>query len=91
MKYDAKEIKTLTGKRTRAEGETALYQSLEQRQWRYGDRAYGLAGYDRRRDIVHFTSTWAAPGGGAGHSRLGLPLRAAIESDGNLAGASVLH
>lgn len=91
MKYDAKEIKTLTGKRTRAEGESALYASLEKRQWRCGERVYGLAGYDRRRDVVHFTATWPAPGGGACHSRLGLPLRAAIESDGSLTGASVLH
>lgn len=91
MKYSASELKQLTGKATRAQGETALYNALETRQWRRGERQYTVAGYDRRKDLVHFTATWPAPGGGVGHSRVGLALRLAVEGDGDLAQASVLH
>lgn len=91
MKYGAQEIKELTGKRTRAEGESAFYATLVQRQWRCGERAYRVAGYDRRKDLVHFTATWVVAGDGVGHSRLGLPLRLAAEGNGDLAAAKVLH
>lgn len=91
MKYTAKELKQITGKPTRAEGETFLYNELGQRAWRFGARSYNVAGYDRCRDLVHFTATWAAEGGGVGHSRLGLSLRSAVEGNGDLAQAIVLH
>lgn len=50
-----------------------------------------IAGYDRRKHLVHFTTNWAVAGGGIGHSRLGLPLQPAVESDGELAAATILH
>jgi hypothetical protein len=91
MKYTAQELKKLTAMPTRAQGETALYASLEGRQWHLGDRAYTLAGYDRRKDLVHFTATWPRLGGGVFHSRIGLALRLAVDGAGDLTGASTLH
>lgn len=90
MKLSAAKIKTLTGCKTRTLGESALYARLEKQTWFRGDRGYRPAGFDRRKDLVHFTSTWAAQGGGAGHSRLGLPLKLALECNGDLAQASVI-
>ena len=91
MKLSAAEIKEMTGCKTRALGESALYARLEAQNWFRGDRVYRTAGFDRRRDLVHFTATWALEGGGVGHSRVGLPLKLALESNGNLAQASTLH
>jgi hypothetical protein len=90
MKMSAAEIKAITGCATRALGENALYARLEQQIWRHGDRVYRTAGFDRRKGLVHFTSTWAIEGG-AGHSRLGLSLKLALECQGDLAHAIVLH
>jgi hypothetical protein len=90
MKLTAKEIKQLTGAKTRFEGETALYKQLEDRQWTLSGRTYKVAGYDRRKDLVHFTSTWAVEGG-AGHSRVGVPLKQAIDPRTDLIGVTVLH
>lgn len=91
MKLSAAEIKKMTGCATRAHGETALYTSLEAKSWHRGNRAYKTAGYDRARDLVHFTATWSVEDGGVGHSRLALSLHAALECDGDLAPATVLH
>lgn len=91
MKLSAAEAKQMTGCKTRALGETALYARLEAQSWFRGDRVYRTAGFDRRRNLVHFTSTWAGEGGGVGHSRVGLPLKLALECRGDLAQASVLH
>lgn len=91
MKYSARELRALTGQPNRAQGENALYKGLGEHAWRLGERQYQLAGYDRAKDVVHFTATWAAEGGGFGHSRLGLPLRVAVERRGDLAHAKVLH
>jgi hypothetical protein len=91
MKYTATEIKAFTGKKSRAEAETALYATLGSREWRRVGRVYRPAGYARSRDLVHFTATWAVEGGGVGHSRVGIPLRLAVEGDGDLTTALVLH
>ena len=91
MKYSASELKKLTGKATRATAESALYAALESRQWHRGGQQYQVAGYDRRKDLVHFTATWARDGGGAFHRRVGVPLRLAVEGNGDLEGAVVLH
>lgn len=91
MKLSAAQIKEMTGAKTRALGESALYAQLEAQTWFRGDRAYRTAGFDRRKDLVHFTATWAAEGGGVGHSRLGMPMKLALECAGNLANATVLH
>lgn len=91
MKYTAQELKALTGKRTRAEGETALYNAFAHRVFKLGDRVYTLAGFDRNKNLVHFTAWWPGPSGGAVHSRLGLPLRLAVEGNGDLQRATVLH
>lgn len=91
MRLSAAEIKTMTGCKTRALGESALYTRLESQSWFRGERVYRAAGFDRRKDLVHFTATWAVEGGGVGHSRVGMPLKLALECDGNLAQAVVLH
>lgn len=91
MKYKASEIKRLTGETTRAAAETALYRTLEARAWHRGEVAYGVAGYDRLKDLVHFTATWAVVGVGVCHSRVGLALRLAVEGCGDLSKATVLH
>lgn len=59
MTYDAQEIKKLTDMHTRAEGETALDVSLDQRRWQCDEQAYRLAGDDRRKELS--TSQRAAP------------------------------
>jgi len=91
MKLSAAEIKDMTGCATRAHGETALYASLETKSWHRGDRIYKTAGYDRTRDLVHFTATWSADNGGVGHSRLALSLKTALKCTGDSAQATVLH
>lgn len=91
MKLSAAQIKQMTGCRTRALGESALYTRLEAQSWFRGDRVYRAAGFDRRKDLVHFTATWAVEGGGVGHSRVGLPMKLALECGGDLANASILH
>ena len=91
MKYTATEIKALTGKKTRMEAETALYATLDSREWHRDGRVYRPAGYARSRDLVHFTATWAVEGGGVGHSRVGIPLRLAVEGNGDLTAAQILH
>lgn len=91
MRLSAAEIKEMTGCKTRAQGESALYARLEAQNWYRGDRVYRTAGFDRRRNLVHFTATWAVEGCGVAHSRLGLPLKLALECRGDLIQASVLH
>lgn len=91
MKLTAAQIKSMTGCATRALGESALYAKIEAGAWHRGERQYRPAGLDRRKGLVHFTATWAAEGGGVGHSRLGMPLKLALECQGNLADATVLH
>lgn len=91
MKLSAAEIKHMTGCKTRALGETALYARLEAQSWFRGDRVYRTAGFDRRKDLVHFTASWAVAGGGVGHSRLCMPMKLALECGGDLAQAIVLH
>ncbi|KFC72702.1 hypothetical protein [Massilia sp. LC238] len=91
MKLSASKIKEMTGCKTRALGESALYSRLETQHWFRGDRVYRPAGFDRRKNLVHFTSTWAVEGGGVGHSRVGMPLKLALECAGDLAQAVVLH
>lgn len=91
MKMSAAEIKTMTGCATRALGENVLYARVETQTWFRGQRSYQTAGFDRRKGLVHFTSWWAAEGGGVGHSRLAMPLKLALECQGDLAQAIVLH
>lgn len=91
MKLSAAQIKQMTGCKTRALGESALYTRLEAQTWFRGERAYRTAGFDRRKNLVHFTATWAVEGGGVGHSRVGMPLKLALECAGDLAQAIILH
>jgi hypothetical protein len=86
----ASEARQATGAKTLREAVDVLYRQLEARDWTYQGRQARTAGYDRRRDLVHFTCTWSVPGG-AGHRRLGLSLRRAIDQvDGVLDHASTL-
>lgn len=91
MKMSAADIKALTGCATRARGENVLYARLEAQNWFRGNRVYRTAGFDRRKGLVHFTATWPIEDGGAGHSRLGMPLKLALDCQGDLAQAIVLH
>ena len=87
----AKEIKDLTGAKYKAAGVAILCKQIEAKPWLRNGRAYCFAGYDQRKDLVHFTCTWAVPGG-AGHSRVGISLRDAMNSTtGDLTCATVLH
>lgn len=89
---DARTIKTLTGAPNKAQGIAILCKQIEQKIWMWNAREYQFAGYDRRKDLVHFTSTWSAPEGGFGHSRVGLPMQAALSNKtGQLQDAIVLH
>lgn len=93
----AKEIKALTGAKTKAQGINLLYQGVCTKfaTWKRfccgADREYFPAGYDSKRDLVHFTSWWRTPDGSAGHSRIGLPLKDALASQtGDLSNAVIL-
>jgi len=87
----ARDIKALTGARTKMAGIAILYRRLGDKTWTRGGRAYQLAGYDARKDLVHFTATWAVPGGAA-HRRVAISLAEALASDsGDLEHALILH
>lgn len=87
----ATEIKALTGAKYKAQGIAILCKRIEALHWTRNGREYRFAGYDGRKDLVHFTSTWSVPGG-AGHSRVGLSMADALKPGaGDLTGAVVLH
>lgn len=98
MTVSAKEVRARSGERTKAAGLYALYQVVEKRPVAWsrvcagGVRVYSVTGYDRRRDLVHFSSWWKTEGGGAvGHSRVGLPLLDALSNEtGDLSNAQIL-
>lgn len=90
MRMSAAEIKTMTGCKTKAIGESRLYEKIEARMWHRGGRTYAPAGMDRSKGLIHFTAWWPGESTGAWHSRVALPLRAALESDGNLENAIIL-
>ena len=80
MKMNAKEIKALTGASTRFQGEEKLYKQLVARKWFWAGHEANCAGFDRRKELVHFTATWAVEPGAVGHRRVGLPLKAALNN-----------
>ena len=88
----ASEAKKLTGAKTAKDAVRILYEKLSaQENWHLGDRPFSIAGYDSRKDLVHFTATWSVPGG-AGHRRLGMPLLDdANSSNGDFKNAPILH
>lgn len=93
----AKEVKDLTGAKLKVQGINILYQQICTKftAWKRfccgADREYTPVGYDRKRDLVHFTSWWPGPDGSVGHSHVGLPLKDALESNnGDLSQAVVL-
>jgi hypothetical protein len=87
---NTREIKLLTGAKSRLEGINLLYEQLGQKQWFRAGKAFELAGFDDKKNLVHFTSTWALDGGGVGHTRIGLPLESSLQSNGDLAQACVI-
>lgn len=85
---EAKEIKRLTGAKTKTLGINILYAGFEKRSWHRNGREYHVAGYDCRKDFLHFTACWSLEGGGAGWSRVLLPLKDVIlNADGDLSNA----
>ena len=88
----AKEIKALTGATALWQGVNILCQQIEEKtHWNRNGQTYRFAGYEHRKDRVHFTATWSAPQG-VRHSRVAISMKDAIESkDGSLANAFVLH
>lgn len=88
----ASEIKALTGARRRAVGEDILYRQLAARTWMLNGHAAHCAGYDRRKDLVHFCATWGEAPGVVGHRRVGLSLGEALSNEtGILDAATILH
>lgn len=88
----ANEVKALTGAKLLWEGVNILCEQIEQKtHWNRDGQSYSFAGYEHRKDRVHFTATWAAPQG-VRHSRVAISMKEAIESkDGNLVKALILH
>lgn len=76
----AQQIKALTGAKTRAAGENILFRQFEARKWVYRGHEARWAGFERRKDRVHFTATWSAGEGVAGHRRVALSLAAAYNN-----------
>lgn len=86
----ATEIKALSGKKNLIAGIDVLCKRIEAKEWKREGRVYRFAGYDRRKDTVHFTCTWSVPGGAA-HRRVGITMHQALDStDGDLGRAWVL-
>lgn len=87
----AKDIKALTGAKVLWQGVQILCEQIEQKtHWHREGQTYRFAGYQRRKDQVHFTATWIAPRG-VRHTRVAISMKEAIESkDANLAHATVL-
>ena len=76
----ATHLKALTGAKTRAVGENILCRQFEDRKWVYRGHVARWAGFERRKDRVHFTATWSAGEGGVGHRRVALSLAAAFNN-----------
>ncbi len=87
----AKEVKALTGAKLLWEGVNILCEQIKQKtHWNRDGRSYIFAGYEHRKDRVHFTATWSVPGGAA-HRRVAISMKEAVESkDGNLERALIL-
>lgn len=76
---DAKTIKALSGATNKLAGISVLCSRIEARTWTFNGRAYRFAGYDNRKDLVHFTATWSIEGG-CGHSRVGVPMQLTLDN-----------
>lgn len=76
----AQQLKILTGAKTRVEGENILFRQFEARKWVYRGHEARCAGFERRKDRVHFTATWSAGPGVAGHRRVALSLSEAFNN-----------
>lgn len=88
---NAKEIKARTGAKTKAEGISILYATLENRPWQLNGQEALLCGYDSRRDRVHFSTSWSVEPGVAGYRRVVLSLEAALMNvTGDLSNATVV-
>lgn len=87
----AKEIKALTGAPTLWQGVAILCAQIEQKtHWTRDGQTYRYAGYEHRKDRVHFTATWETPRG-VRHCRVAISMKEAIDSkEGNLTQATVL-
>lgn len=87
----ATQVKALTGAKYKAQGIAILCKRIEAVTWSRNGREYRFAGYDNKKDLVHFTCTWSVPGG-AGHSRVAISMEEALKpTAGDLTGALVLH
>lgn len=75
----AKELKLLTGAKTKQQAINILYARLERRTWSRNGITVSLAGYDMKKDKVHFTETRSLDGGGIFHTRHYLTLEEAID------------
>ena len=76
----AQQLKAMTGAKTRGIGENILFRQFEARNWVYLGHEARCAGFERRKDRVHFTATWSAGDGSVGHRRVALSLAAAFNN-----------
>jgi len=84
---NAKELKLLTGEKTKLAAISCLYKRLEGRTWKRDGLDARLAGYDDRKNLIHFCQTKSIGDGGVWHSRIGVSLENAIDCiSGNLSG-----
>ena len=91
MNLSTAEINKLPGCRTRALGQSALYARLTDRSWFRGDRVNHTPESDRRNHQINFSAIWPLDGGRVGHRPIGLSLKLALESAGDLVVAADLH
>lgn len=89
---NAKEIKALSGAKSLWTGIQVLYKQLENRTWEINGRPCSVAGFDYKKDRLHFTSTWSLPEGGCGHRRVCTTLKEALDNkDGIIRKYLILH
>ena len=88
---NANELKLLTGAKTKMQAINILCQRLEKRTYSYAGYAAKFAGYDDKKDLVHFTQTEATVPGSCWHRRIYLRMDDAIDCiTGNLDNAPVM-
>lgn len=82
---DAKEMKLLTGAKTKLAAIGILYARLEKRNWSYAGIPARIAGYDYKKNLVHFTQTESAGENSCWHRRVYFSMADALDCvSGNL-------
>jgi len=73
------EMKKLTGAKYKMQAISILCERIERRNWKYNGDSASYAGYDFRKDLVHFCITKSVSPGTVSHRRIGVSMDDAID------------